>query len=90
MKAMFSTYHLAMKVPTEFGVGVLRDDHTVARKCYALATKSEGKVVVIVSTIYQIKEIDFPMSELFKGLGDVDLRDDHTEKKIKKKNREAR
>ena len=79
-KAVVSTYHLAMKFLTEFGVEVVRGDQMATREFYALAAKSEGKTVVVVLTIYQIEEIDFPMPELFKGLGDLDPREDHTEK----------
>ena len=34
LKAATSTYHLKMKFPTEEGVGEVKGDQAVARKCY--------------------------------------------------------
>ena len=44
LKAVTSTYHLAIKFPTERGVGVVRGDQFEARKCYATTIKDKGKI----------------------------------------------
>ena len=33
-KAVTLTYHVMIKFPTEYGVGEVREDQVVARKCY--------------------------------------------------------
>ena len=54
IRAITSTYHLAMKFPTDFGIGVIMGDQKEARICYIGAT-NEKKVNNIV-TIFQVKD----------------------------------
>ena len=54
LKAITSTYHLAIKFSTERGVGVVCDDQFEARKCYATTVKDKRKVeevMHVVSTV---------------------------------------
>ncbi|XP_028074632.1 uncharacterized protein LOC114277009 [Camellia sinensis] len=39
LQAVTSTYHLAMKFPTNQGVGIVRREQTIARECYVASLK---------------------------------------------------
>ncbi|XP_059627710.1 uncharacterized protein LOC132270548 [Cornus florida] len=39
MKAITSTYHLLMRFPTEYGMGEIRGDQTMARECYVASLR---------------------------------------------------
>ncbi|GAV86329.1 hypothetical protein CFOL_v3_29760, partial [Cephalotus follicularis] len=51
LEAIVSTRHLLMKFPTRFGVGEVRGDQEVARRCYktAISDKGKGKVLPIAN-----------------------------------------
>ncbi|GAV65344.1 hypothetical protein CFOL_v3_08859 [Cephalotus follicularis] len=51
LEAIVSTRHLLMKFPTRFGVGEVRGDQEVARRCYkiAITDKGKGKVLTIAN-----------------------------------------
>ncbi|KAK3016629.1 hypothetical protein RJ639_006018 [Escallonia herrerae] len=40
---MVSTYHLMMKLPTEYGIGEVKRDQTTARQCYVTSCRSKNK-----------------------------------------------
>ncbi|XP_059629950.1 uncharacterized protein LOC132272898 [Cornus florida] len=42
MKAITSTYHLLMRFPTEYGMGELRGDQTIARECYVASLRKQN------------------------------------------------
>ncbi|KAK3003569.1 hypothetical protein RJ639_018904 [Escallonia herrerae] len=41
LQAIASTYHLVMKFPTPVGVGLVKGDQTLARRCYVASCKTE-------------------------------------------------
>ncbi|XP_059639467.1 uncharacterized protein LOC132281816 [Cornus florida] len=43
MKSITSTYHLLMRFPTEYGMGELRGDQTIARECYVASLKKQNR-----------------------------------------------
>ncbi|XP_059668905.1 uncharacterized protein LOC132313995 [Cornus florida] len=43
MKAITSTYHLLMRFPTEYGMGELRGDQTIARECYVTSLRKQNR-----------------------------------------------
>ncbi|GAV68201.1 hypothetical protein CFOL_v3_11704 [Cephalotus follicularis] len=51
LEAIVSTRHLLMKFSTRFGVGEVRGDQEVARRCYktAISDKGKGKVLPIAN-----------------------------------------
>ncbi|GAV72701.1 hypothetical protein CFOL_v3_16189 [Cephalotus follicularis] len=51
LEAIVSTRHLLMKFPTRFGVGEVRGDQEVARRCYktVISDKGKGKVLPIAN-----------------------------------------
>ncbi|GAV83474.1 hypothetical protein CFOL_v3_26921, partial [Cephalotus follicularis] len=51
LEAIVFTRHLLMKFPTRFGVGEVRGDQEVARRCYktAISDKGKGKVLPIAN-----------------------------------------
>ncbi|GMN72562.1 hypothetical protein TIFTF001_056023, partial [Ficus carica] len=74
LKAVVSTYHLAMKFPTNDGIGVFRGNQEGARKCYMEAVnKVCRKAPATVATILKIDEADVPNEEI-KPLSDLDPR----------------
>ncbi|XP_010277466.1 PREDICTED: uncharacterized protein LOC104611892 [Nelumbo nucifera] len=46
LRVVVSTYHLALKFPTNTGVGVLHADQLESRKCYMASLKAKGKMIV--------------------------------------------
>ncbi|XP_019053926.1 PREDICTED: uncharacterized protein LOC109114912 [Nelumbo nucifera] len=44
LQAVVSTYHLALKFPTNTGRGVMCGDQLEPRKCYVAALKAKGKI----------------------------------------------
>ncbi|XP_022897478.1 uncharacterized protein LOC111411151 [Olea europaea var. sylvestris] len=49
IKAIGSTFHLAMKFPTSNGVGVVRGDQTAARQCYVASVREINNDVMQIS-----------------------------------------
>ncbi|GMN59080.1 hypothetical protein TIFTF001_028166 [Ficus carica] len=74
IKAVVSTYHLAMKFPTEGGIGVFRGNQEGARKCYVEAVNRVGQrtaAPITVAAIFRINEIEAPSEEV-KRFSDLD------------------
>ena len=69
LKAAHSTYHQAMKFPTDYGVGVVRGDQAMARSCY-FATTKEGKAKQKGGETLQIDTLD-PRDEGKLKLGEA-------------------
>ncbi|XP_019051723.1 PREDICTED: uncharacterized protein LOC109114090 [Nelumbo nucifera] len=44
LRAVVSTYYLAMKFPMDFGVGVVWGDQLKSRKCYIVALKEKARL----------------------------------------------
>ena len=73
LKAVVSTYHLAMKFPTSDGIGVFRGNQEGARKCYMEAVnKVCRKAPATVAAILMVDEADTPSG--VKRLSDLDPR----------------
>ncbi|XP_022891846.1 uncharacterized protein LOC111406696 [Olea europaea var. sylvestris] len=49
IKAIVSTFHLAMKFPTSNGIGVMRGDQTAARQCYVANIREINNDVMQIS-----------------------------------------
>ncbi|GMN49655.1 hypothetical protein TIFTF001_018818 [Ficus carica] len=76
LKAMVSTYHLAMKFPTGDGIGVFRGNQEGARKCYMEAVNKvcrKAPAPATVATILAVDEAGAPSGEV-KPLADLDPR----------------
>ncbi|GMN66109.1 hypothetical protein TIFTF001_035194 [Ficus carica] len=76
LKAVVSTYHLAMKFPISNGVGVFRGSQEEAKKCYMEAVNKvchKASELVVLTTIFKVDEIDTPDGEI-KHLSDLDPR----------------
>ncbi|XP_059627609.1 uncharacterized protein LOC132270446 [Cornus florida] len=43
MKAITSTYHFLMRFPTEYSMGELRGDQTIARECYVASLRKQNR-----------------------------------------------
>ncbi|GMN48314.1 hypothetical protein TIFTF001_017486 [Ficus carica] len=74
LKAVVSTYHLAMKFPTPNVVGVFRGNQEGDRKCYMVAVNKvcrKAPEPAIVMIIFKVDEIDTPDGEI-KRLSDLD------------------
>ena len=73
MKAVVSTYHLAMKVPTSDGTGIFRVNQEGARKCYMEAVNKvcrKAPAPATVATILLVDEAEVPSGEV-KPLSDL-------------------
>ncbi|GMN62259.1 hypothetical protein TIFTF001_031341 [Ficus carica] len=67
IKAVVSTYHLAMKFPTEEGIGVFRGNQEGAQICYVEAVNRAGQrtaASITVAAIFRIDEIEAPSGEV--------------------------
>ncbi|GMN27292.1 hypothetical protein TIFTF001_001570 [Ficus carica] len=76
LKAVVSTYHLAMKFPTPNRVGIFRGNQERARKCYVETVNKVCHKVpqsTVVTTIFKIDVIDILNGEI-KLLSDLDRR----------------
>ena len=76
LKAVVSTYHLAMKFPTKSGVGVFRGNQDGARKCYMeVVNKVCRKTLapITVATVFTVDEIDTSNGEV-RRLSDLNPR----------------
>ncbi|GMN47900.1 hypothetical protein TIFTF001_017086 [Ficus carica] len=76
LKAVVSTYHLAMKFPTGSGVGVFWGNQEGARKCYMEAVNKvcrKALAPITVAAIFTMDEIEDPCGEV-KRLSDLDSR----------------
>ncbi|GMN61366.1 hypothetical protein TIFTF001_030447 [Ficus carica] len=76
LKAVVSTYHLAMKFPTGNGIGVFRGNQEGARKCYMEAVNKvcwKAPAPVTVATILAVDEAGILSGEV-KPLADLDPR----------------
>ncbi|GMN63958.1 hypothetical protein TIFTF001_033028 [Ficus carica] len=69
-KAVVSTYHLAMKFPTEGGVGVFRGNQEGARKCYMKAVNKvcrKAPAPITVATVFTVDEAEAPSGEVARS-----------------------
>ncbi|GMN54123.1 hypothetical protein TIFTF001_023250 [Ficus carica] len=76
LKAVVSTYHLAMKFPTGNGIGVFRGNQEGARKCYMEAVNKvcrKAPAPATVATILAVDEAGVLSGEI-KPLADLDPR----------------
>ncbi|GMN53160.1 hypothetical protein TIFTF001_022301 [Ficus carica] len=67
LKAMVSTYHLAMKFPTPRGIEVFRGNQEGARKCYIEAVNKvcrKALELIILATIFKVDEVNTPDEEI--------------------------
>ncbi|GMN65573.1 hypothetical protein TIFTF001_034636 [Ficus carica] len=67
IKAVVSTYHLAMKFPAEGGVGVFRGNQEGARKCYMEAVNKvcrKAPVSITVATVFTVDEAEAPSGDV--------------------------
>lgn len=74
LKAVVSTFHLAMKFPTSSGVGVFRGNQEWARKCYLEAVNKvchKAPAPAVVMTIFKVDEID-ASNDKVRRLRDLD------------------
>lgn len=74
LKAVVSTYHLAIKFPTLYGVRVFRGNQEGTRKWYMEAMNKmcrKAPKPAIVMTIFKVDEINTPDDEI-KLLSDLD------------------
>ncbi|GMN48524.1 hypothetical protein TIFTF001_017697 [Ficus carica] len=70
IKAVVSTYHLAMKVPAEGGVGVFRGNQEGARKCYMEAVNKvclKAPAPITVATVFAMDEAEAPSGDVARG-----------------------
>ena len=73
-KAVVSIYHLAMKFPTEGGIGVFRGNKEGARKYYMEVVNKvcrNAPALATMATIFTVDEIEVPGGEV-KRLSDLD------------------
>ena len=73
LKAVVSTYLLAMKIPTPNGVGIFTGNQERIRKCYVEAVNKVSYKVpqpTVVTTIFKIDEVNMPNDEI-KPLSDL-------------------
>ncbi|GMN44971.1 hypothetical protein TIFTF001_014160 [Ficus carica] len=76
LKAVVSTYHLAMKFPAWGGVGVFQGNQEGSRKCYLEAVNKVCRKIpspVTVTAIFTVDETEAPQEEV-KRLSDLDPR----------------
>ena len=76
IKAVVSTYHLAMKFPTSGGVGVFQGNQEGARKCYMEAVNKvcrKAPASITVATVFTVDEVEAPSGEVTR-LSDLDPR----------------
>ncbi|XP_028085990.1 uncharacterized protein LOC114286968 [Camellia sinensis] len=72
-----STYHLAMKFSTDFGVGTVRGEQTMARECYVTSLKEvKMKESMIIEGLDVKDEEELVRGELVEKL--VEVPTDHT------------
>ncbi|GMN45070.1 hypothetical protein TIFTF001_014262 [Ficus carica] len=67
IKAVVSTYHLAMKFPTKGGIGIFQGNQQGARKYYVEAVNRVGQrtaAPITVAAIFRIEEIEAPSGEV--------------------------
>ena len=74
LKAVVSTYHLAMKFPTESGIGFFQGNQEKARKCYMEAVNKvcrKAPAPATVAAIFTVDELEVLSGEV-KRLSDLD------------------
>ena len=59
LRAVVSTYHLAMKFPAGDLVGEVRGDQANSRQCYAMSTRVTEKQKA-VNTVFHLEDVDSP------------------------------
>ena len=71
LKAIVSTYHLAMKFQVEDLVGEVKGDQVESRQCYAMSTRVTKKHK-IVNTIFHLEDVEI-LPALSLGLNPSNL-----------------
>ncbi|XP_059629538.1 uncharacterized protein LOC132272397 [Cornus florida] len=83
MKSITSTYHLLMRFPTEYDMGELRGDQTMARECYvASLRKTKSQKALMIEGLGGKGRPDFHRAEPTEELEEVILGDGEPEKKV--------
>ena len=56
MRAATSIYHLMMKFPIEEGVGKVKGDQLIARRCYNISMKKvSDPTILLVASVTEVK-----------------------------------
>ncbi|GAV69027.1 hypothetical protein CFOL_v3_12528 [Cephalotus follicularis] len=81
MEAIVSTRHLLVKFPTRFGVGEVRGDQQVARRCYKTAIMDKGKEKVLpIASVELIGEVQPERPQPVKEVVQVPLEEGNAER----------
>ena len=73
-QAITSTYHLAIKFPTDLGVGTVRGEQTVARECYVASLKEvKLKETMIIEGLDVRDEDELVRGELVEELVEIPI-----------------
>ena len=82
LRAVVSTYHLAMKFPTRVQVGEVRGDQADSRQCYVMSTRVAEKQKA-VNTIFHLEDVDSPPApnNIYHTLVELDPREKEKQKR---------
>ena len=82
LKAVVSTYHLAMKFPVEDLVGEVRGDQAESCQCYTMSTRVAKKHKVM-NTIFHLEDVEVPptSNNISHTLGELDPQEKEKEKR---------
>ena len=82
LRAVVSTYHLAMKFPAGEQVGEVRGNQAESRECYSMSTRVAEKQKV-VNTVFHLEEKIVPLApdNISHTLGELDPREKGQEKR---------
>ena len=86
MRAITSTYHLVMKFPTNFGIGVIIRDQKEACICYVRGTNE--KKIDTIATIFQVEDSLLVNLKEVRPLGELDSRNKERRGKAAAKTKE--
>ena len=75
LRAVVSTYHLAMKFPIGDQAGEVKGDQAESRQCYAMSTRVAEKQKM-VNTIFHLEDVEAPPApdNISHTLGELDPR----------------
>ena len=82
IRAIVSTYHLAMKFPAGNLVGQVRSDQAKAQQCYAMSTKVAEKHKM-VNNIFHLEDVETLLApeNISHALEELDLREKEMERR---------